>query len=140
MLCWKSRYWVLNVIFLTCSRHDIAENCWVGVKQQSPITQYTRRYTSRIHEAVYTKFRSSVFWLQKNQIIWLSISKLRAYLMNGRFSRNKPYVLIKWKTKNYHTVCTIPKSSRKIVKRGKIETIIYIYMTTHFLCLVEAFQ
>ena len=38
--------------------------------------------------------------------------------------KNKEYhdVGIKWKTKKYHTVEIIPKSDRKIVERGKIDT------------------
>ena len=49
-------------------------------------------------------------------------------------------LLIMWKTKQYHTVGTIPTTNRKTVERGKIHTTTHKYMTAHFPDLVHALQ
>jgi protein-arginine kinase activator protein McsA len=48
-------------------------------------------------------------------------------------------LFIKVKTKKYHTVGTVPKHSKKIVERGKIDTL-NKYMTALFPGLVQALQ
>ena len=52
-------------------------------------------------------------------------------------------IIYKMKNKKYHTVGTFPKSNRKILEMGKIDTLnthilyIYIYMTAHFPGLIN---
>ena len=48
-------------------------------------------------------------------------------------------MVLKLKTKKYHTVGTVPKSNIKITERCKIDTK-HKYITTHFPGLTQAFQ
>ena len=49
---------------------------------------------------------------------------------------------MKWRTKKYNPVETVPKFKRTIVVRGKIDTTrgTYIYMTTQFPVLIQTLQ
>ena len=44
-----------------------------------------------------------------------------------KVKKKKKQQQTKWKTKRYHTVGTVPKSNRKIIKRGKKYNTYYSY-------------
>jgi len=43
----------------------------------------------------------------------------------------------KMKSQNYHTVGIVPNSNRRLVERGKNDTLIYKYMTAHLPGLIQ---
>jgi hypothetical protein len=62
-------------------------------------------------------------------LLWFVVIACMILSMKNKMENNKK-----------HTVGPVSKSSRSIIERGKINTIALLYVTTHFLGLVQALQ